>query len=581
MAGFDAARTTNDNWRRWEHTDGLSGDAAASPEVRRILRERVNYEWMNNPHLYGQVLIIANDVVGRRGPRLQLRSGDEVLDFAVERLWRAWAREIKLAETLRLMVKSRILRGEVFGLLHYNPELRSPVKLDLMLIESDQVATPELWMGTGDPSATDGIEFDEHGNPSVYHVLKSHPGDVRSVAAMTRNDYERIPASEMLHYFRADRPGQRRGISEPASAINLYADRRQLRNATLDAVEMQARLAAFIEQESGGEPSEPDDDLNFSELQMVRRAAMFLPPGCKPSSIKADSPNANLVDVDRGWVVEAGRSMGLPRNISTGDSSSYNYASSRSDRQNYDRATEIAHDLIETTVVDRLFVKFCIFANAAQVLPASGRRHLPTALDPLRLVDFEWIWQRVEHVDPLKNAAAVERDLANNVTTLAEVCARRGEDWQDVLRQRGAEMEAAAKHGISVRSALSGPAAESAMDVLAKLRDGAIVLDAAVELLAALGVPRSNAIVMARRTHSSANDRTSSADELRFQREVLVELLRGGEVASEFRRTIDMRKLLADLGMAATDGEVAGDQSGGELEVADDAAFAEPVGSAT
>ena len=40
FAKYDAAQTTDENRRHWASADGLSADAAANPEVRRIIRKR-------------------------------------------------------------------------------------------------------------------------------------------------------------------------------------------------------------------------------------------------------------------------------------------------------------------------------------------------------------------------------------------------------------------------------------------------------------------------------------------------------------------------------------------------------------
>ena len=92
-----------------------------------------------------------------------------------------------------------------------NPQLDSPVKLDLRLVEADQVTTPDLQRLLQDPNATDGIVFDGFGNPTEYHLLESHPGDGRGILTP---GYARVPARAMIHYFRPDRPGQLRGIPE-------------------------------------------------------------------------------------------------------------------------------------------------------------------------------------------------------------------------------------------------------------------------------------------------------------------------------------------------------------------------------
>ena len=82
-AGFDSAKTTANNRRHWSLADGLSADAAATPEVRRTLRNRARYEVANNSYARGIVLTLANDTVGT-GPRLQMLTGDETLNREIE-----------------------------------------------------------------------------------------------------------------------------------------------------------------------------------------------------------------------------------------------------------------------------------------------------------------------------------------------------------------------------------------------------------------------------------------------------------------------------------------------------------------
>ena len=108
-----------------------------------------------------------------------------------------------------------------------NPKIDSPIKLDLRLIEADQVMTPILVRQETEMLAIDGIHFDEHGNPIAYDVLKRHSGDNIDIWTL---DFNRVPAASMIHYFRADRPGQNRGVPEITPALPLFA---QLRRYTL------------------------------------------------------------------------------------------------------------------------------------------------------------------------------------------------------------------------------------------------------------------------------------------------------------------------------------------------------------
>ncbi len=173
---YDAAATTDENRRHWANADLLSADAAANPRVRSILRSRARYEVANNSYARGIVSTLANDCIGT-GPRLQMLTDDDGTNRVVEQEFMRWADSVSLAEKLRTMRMARSESGEVFAMLVANPRVDSPVKLDLRLIEADQVTTPQLLRQFGTAYAVDGIVFDPYGNPVEYHVLKSHPGD--------------------------------------------------------------------------------------------------------------------------------------------------------------------------------------------------------------------------------------------------------------------------------------------------------------------------------------------------------------------------------------------------------------------
>ena len=136
-ARFDAAQTTRDNSKHWAYADQLSADLEASPEVRRTLRMRSRYEVANNSYARGLVQMLANDTVGT-GPRLQMLTSDEDFNDEVERAFMKWAEVVRLAPKLRTMRMARCQDGEAFAVLTTNPKVRSPVKLDLMLIEADK-----------------------------------------------------------------------------------------------------------------------------------------------------------------------------------------------------------------------------------------------------------------------------------------------------------------------------------------------------------------------------------------------------------------------------------------------------------
>ncbi len=246
-ARYDAAMTTDENRRHWANADHLAADASNNMMVRRILRSRSRYEVANNSYARGIVLTIANDTVGT-GPRLQLLTDDGDANRTVELEFLRWADTVRLAEKLRTMRMARTQDGEVFAMLVANPKLDSPIKLDLRLIEADQVATPIMGIWPLTPQVVDGVIFDPWGNPIEYHVLKVHPGALVGNVSL---DFDRIPAESVIHYYRSDRPGQSRGIPEIMPALPLFAQLRRYTLAVIAAAETAALRGGAVHRFAG------------------------------------------------------------------------------------------------------------------------------------------------------------------------------------------------------------------------------------------------------------------------------------------------------------------------------------------
>ena len=197
-AGFDSAETTDNNRRHWARADALSADAAASPEVRRTLRNRARYEVANNSYARGIVLTLANDSVGT-GPRLQMLSDDPTLNRNVESDFHSWAQAVGLAQKLRTMRMARSQDGESFAVLAFNPFVEHDVQLDMLLVEADQVASPwrHIQASTGGRPVLDDLATPSP-TASSRTTPEFEPVDLRRVRDSS--------AASMIHVFRQDRP---------------------------------------------------------------------------------------------------------------------------------------------------------------------------------------------------------------------------------------------------------------------------------------------------------------------------------------------------------------------------------------
>lgn len=429
-AKYEAARTTADNAKLWAFADDLSANAAADPEVRRQVRRRCRYERDNGSHLNGLVKTLADDAIGT-GPRLQLTLGERFEESSrrVAKSFLSWCRAARLPSKLRVMRMARPVDGEAFALLTTNPQLRHRVKLDLKLIEADQVETPGIG-ATLDPNAVSGIEFDPFGNPAFYHVLKQHPGD--SGFWNWVGEYDRVAARHVLHWFVPTRPGQARGVSEFAPALGVGAQTRRYDAAVLDSAEFAASVAGVLTTEAPPPADGEAEPLGeWEEVPVSRAALLTLPANTKATQLKAEQPTSTYREFVGAKRAEMGRPVQAPANLVTGDSSDFNFASGRLDHLPYQRSAWIDRDDFRSVVLDRLFLAWVEEARAVGEIP-------PDLPDPGEW-EWDWHWDAFGSLDPLKEASASEKRLALHLTTLAEECAADGKDWREVLKQRAAE----------------------------------------------------------------------------------------------------------------------------------------------
>lgn len=451
-ARLDNSRTGHENANHWAAADSLGPNATYNPADRRTVRDRARYEVANNSFAFGVVTSRSHDLIGT-GPRLSVTLPDDDGDRAaredaarkVEAEFSKWSAAVDLAGTLRLLNRSMLVDGESFALRTTDESVRHPVKLRLRPFECDRVCDPELF-GSSDPLNVDGVRFDAAGNVVSYTVLRRHPGEPGYHAG---REHDTVRAADVYHFFRADRPGQARGVSWLNPALGLFAQLRRYTLAVLASAETAANIAAVLETQLPPSQDEPTPVKAMSEFELPRNSAVALPGGAKLTQLKAEQPTQQFGDFRAQICLEVGRSLDLPLNYVTGNSSGYNFSSGRLDHLPFHRKLWTERDQLAVTHLARLFRDWLDEAALAGVVPAG--------LPPLDTWVVEWHWDSPGDIDPIKEATAYEKLLALNVTTLAEVCAGRGQRWQDVLRQRKREQDFADQIGLRTAAAAPAP----------------------------------------------------------------------------------------------------------------------------
>lgn len=426
LARYDSAATTHENKNHWQYTDNLSAAGANSIAVRRTLRNRSRYECANNCYANGMARTLAYHCVGT-GPTLSL-DGDGPFERECEDKFGQWAEAVDLASQLRVMREARVKDGEAFAVLTTNQAIPHPIKLSLSLAECDRFTDPSaagFWSGIGVVPGgemrrdyNDGITYDAAGNPTSYILLEDHPGDPWAQAYQPPRP---IRAEYVFHWFRVDRPGQRRGIPEITPALPLYAILRRYTLAVLSTAEIAALMSLFLKTTSPSINPASVDPYELIDLQ--RNSMMTLPDGWDVQQLKPEQPTTTHDAFCWTILREIARCLDMPVAIAAGDSSKMNYSSGRLDHQTYYRAIDVDRWSCERVILDRLFS-----AWLDEALLTEGyfvNQPLPTSN-----VRSSWDWPPFVHVDPLKESQATSNDLANGLTSLPTELAVRGRRWE-------------------------------------------------------------------------------------------------------------------------------------------------------
>ncbi|QDV23438.1 phage portal protein [Aureliella helgolandensis] len=452
-AAYDAAQTTSENTKHWRFADDLSSAEANSLDVRRTLRSRSRYECLqSNSFAKGIVCTLANDFIST-GPGLQIRlKGHEDMARRIERAFLSWARQVRLVRKLRTARLAKCVDGEAFLLASTNPRLRGPVKLDIRVVESDQISTPGWADNQLDANKVDGIHFDSWGNPELYHMLPFHPGDRRGMGNW--GEPIDLDPDHVIHLFNHERPGQVRGIPEVTPALPLFAMSRRYTLATVLAAETAADFVALLHTQAGAfeDGHTPQDP--FESVDIDRGMMTALPYGYDMKQLKAEQPTTTYVEFRNALLQEIARCIHMPTNKARGDSSGYNYSSARLDHQIYYHALDVERVDWEIECLDRIFEWWL---DEALLVNSEFRYSLP----PVEELPHRWTWKPAASVNPLQDAKTHIALIDAGLETERDYLMEQGIDpelhWEEIEAQRQRRMAANPQP-------TTGPAQASAQD---------------------------------------------------------------------------------------------------------------------
>lgn len=268
---FTGGSRSKRSMRGWQTTGG-DADTDLLPDLAD-LRARSRDLFNNTPLATGCLNRVKTNVVGS-GLRVQCRIMREFLglDNAAADIWErdveerfnAWAenkdcditRTQNFYELQALALFSSLLSGDCFTLMPRKKVEGMDSTLRLSLYEADFVSNPN-WAGETN-EISGGVEVDEDGAPVAYHFSNYHPGN--GISFVTK--WEKILAfgaktnrRQVLHLFKRDRPGQRRGAPMLSPVIESLKQLGRYSESELMAAVVQSFFTVFVTQETkNGDP---------------------------------------------------------------------------------------------------------------------------------------------------------------------------------------------------------------------------------------------------------------------------------------------------------------------------------------
>jgi lambda family phage portal protein len=431
---YDAA----DQGRRTQHWVSSYGDADQSARgAIHTLRVHARELLRNNSWARRGQRVIANNTVGTgivpKAPNAKLQA-----------LWKRWAETTECESEGRhtfysmqnLAMKTIAESGEIlFRRRARRPSDGLTVPLQIQILEPDYLDTGKNFQtsAAGGP-IIQGVEFDLLGRRAAYWLFAEHPGSGRNSSAS-----HRVPASEVIHCFYSERPGQTRGVSWFAPTLITFKDFDEYEDATLMRQKIASCLAAFVTDGDGtAMPLGGPDEVNANPLVDTFEPGMIvtLPAG---KDVKFSSPPTTASEEfsDR-QLRRAAAGLGITFEDLTGDYSKVNFSSGRLARlSHWANVRDWQFNMLIPSLCEGIWAWFVEAASQSPMVPELAAT---------------WTCPPMPMIEPDKEGLAYSRLVRNGVMTHFEAIREQGYDPDTFFAEYKAGLDKLDELGITLDS---------------------------------------------------------------------------------------------------------------------------------
>ena len=404
---------------RTEHWRAPSSDATSAIDRPSTLRNRARDLARNNPWAARGISALVNNSVGYgiqaqwKGRRAQAQ-------------WMAWADSAdcdatgmtNFAGLQQLAFRTMVESGEC--LVRLRPRLSSDglaAPFQIQILEPDHLVETLDGPTKVGGLISRGIEYDGIGRRVAYYLYRTHPGAASRGMFVDVNAYSRVPASEIIHLFRRDRPGQERGVSWLASSIITLRDLDLYEDAYLKRQQVANLFAAFVTTDE--DPAGVAADFTPLDEGLQPGSIYVLNPG-RGVEFNSPPPAGDYGPFTMECLRRVAAGLGITFEALTGNLSQVNFSSARMGWQEMGRN-------IDTWRWNLFIPLFC--GQVAKWFGAmTGTPGAPTWTPPARTL-----------VDPTREIPALESAIRAGLMTQSEALREQGYDPETWLAEKAAD----------------------------------------------------------------------------------------------------------------------------------------------
>lgn len=453
---FDAA-SVDRRFTDWIFATSRSIDKELKGDIR-LMRNRARERVRNSPFGMRYQQLIAENVVGPNGIRYQAknRGPDGALlvrqNASIEDAWATWSlpencditRKLSFTENLNLATGTWGTDGEILiRLLAGPPGARfGPFGFKIQLLDPDllnEKYNQEPMAGL--PRISQGVEYDEWGAPTAYHLWSQHPGDGSGGGVC-----DRIPAEQIIHAFIPIRPGQSRGIPHTAAVLTTMMMIDGFLEAELVAARGGAAKFGSVEDADPQNPSVRDPNAGPASIPVEVSPGSFYDlrgTGAKVVFHNPEHPNGAAPEFVRMCSRYMAIGLGISYSALTGDLSDTNYSSMKVGQQPERDHWRRLSKFVITHVCARIMAQWMKYALL------NGQIQGVNEYDASRWLRGTWQPRGFPSPDPLKDASADLMMVAAGGKTITGILAEQGLDIEEVVDERQRELELFEEHGIT------------------------------------------------------------------------------------------------------------------------------------